>query len=138
MKKRFTILTLIPIILFSSGCSVKTVPSKGYESIKTYNSVLFVAHGLTGTELKYTSCDYVWLQKDGREKLENLKNAVYYRVASYVMDGTTKRDFLDYYVYYGEDERLQTFDESSEGLKLYTYAYALVKDGTFIGKIGTL
>ena len=136
MKNKFSATLVLPFLLLAS-CSSDALPRKGYDKFKELISVTLVSAGFTGDELKYTSCNYVWIQGSGKLDVESLKDAVYYRVESYLSYGGQRKNYLDYFVYYGSQDRLQIPD-GNDGLTLYTYAYALVKDGSLKGRIDSL
>lgn len=111
MKKRLRCLLTSVIALFSlSGCGgAKSAASKGYAKWKQYQYDYLVKLGGKKSDVKFNSCEYVYVEDSGTEVAGSLKDSCFYDVI-FTLFPNESNAFRDecYFAYYPNTDSIQS------------------------------
>ncbi len=137
MRKRWMCLMASFVTLFSlTGCNqAKSAASNGYEKWKQNQYDYLDSVGRKKSDVKFNSCEYVYIEDSGTKPAGNLKNTCYYDVAfSLYPNENNSFKSEGYFVYFAETGTVKEGATKS----IYEAAYELVKEGCYKGTVGTL
>ncbi len=120
-----------------TGCDeTKSTASKGYEKFKQNQYDYLENVGGKKSDVKFNSCEYVYIEASGTEAVESLKNSVYYDVIFTLYPDNKTKSFTSegYFVYYADTDRVKEGATKT----IYEAAFELVKKGSNKGTIGNL
>ncbi len=136
MRKRWMCLMASLFTLFSlTGCNqIKSAASKGYEKWKQKQYDYLDSIGGKKSDVKFNSCEYVYIEASGTMAVGTMKDSCYYDVVFTLYPNKNPYKYEGYFVYYADTDSIKEGATKS----ICDAAFVLVKDGSLKGTVGSL